>query len=398
MKIVKLGADHRIGGSMIEIASKSTRVIFDVGKELEEERENIDVPGLYSGPSIYQAVFISHYHEDHMGRIREVNEDIPIYMEESSYKIAKLSAYFRGDELRREMRFYKDKETIMIGDIAITPYWCEHSAFSSFMFLVEVEGKKILYTGDYRGNGVSSYKRVLASLPQVDILLSEGTCLSEPHEGLSEYELREKIREAGENYDNLFLLSSSTNLTRTISFYKSRGDREFIVDPLGAPLLKEIGQYPRGTKVYNPYYYSKDYDERATHLIKEYGLNPIPAEKLLDKKIAMTVRPSSAHYLFESLCEKRGYSLKKSLLIYSLWRGYEEKSEQMKEFIEKFIEQGGEVAYIHSSGHASEKEIEELVDSVSPSVIIPVHSENPEWFLRYKDKKVVIEEKEYEEI
>lgn len=378
MKIRKLGADHRIGGSMIEISSKSTRIIFDVGKETEEDRENEDVPGLYSGFSIYDAVFVSHYHEDHMGRINEVNKDIPIYVEETSWKIACVSSFFKGEENEVTPHFYKDKEKIEIGDISVTPYWCEHSAFSSFMFLIELEDKRILYTGDYRGNGVSSYKNVLSSLPQVDILITEGTCLKGSHEGISEYGLREKIKEIGESYDNLFMLSSSTHLTRTISFYKSKGDREFIIDPLSAACLKEIEQYPKDSKVYNPYFHNKEYDKRARQLIKDYHLNNVGVEYLLKKKIAMMVRTSSSLYLFESMCKKRGYSLKNSVLIYSLWKGYEDKSEPLAKFISTFKELGREVKYVHSSGHASEKEIMQLVEQVSPRVIIPIHGENPE--------------------
>lgn len=38
-----------------------------------------------------------------------------------------------------------EKVTVCIGDIKITPYLVSHSAYESFMFLIEVDNKRILH-------------------------------------------------------------------------------------------------------------------------------------------------------------------------------------------------------------------------------------------------------------
>ncbi|KKL09781.1 hypothetical protein LCGC14_2562420 [marine sediment metagenome] len=41
----------------------------------------------------------------------------------------------------------------------------------------------------------------------------------------------------------------------------------------------------------------------------------------------------------------------------------------------------------HASGHASENELEWIINKIDPDIIIPVHTENLEWFKeRYEDK------------
>ena len=65
--------------------------------------------------------------------------------------------------------------------LRVVPYLCDHSAFDSYMLLVEGGGQSLLYTGDFRGHGRKSYGALLQLLPeQVDFLVCEGTNLSRP--------------------------------------------------------------------------------------------------------------------------------------------------------------------------------------------------------------------------
>ncbi len=80
-----------------------------------------------------------------------------------------------------KMETFRPNEPIPIGNFTVTPFFCSHSAFDSYMFLVEAEGKKILYTGDFRDHGYlgKGLKKFLTSfVGQVDILITEGTMLS----------------------------------------------------------------------------------------------------------------------------------------------------------------------------------------------------------------------------
>lgn len=50
---------------------------------------------------------------------------------------------------------------------------------------------------------------------------------------------------------------------------------------------------------------------------------------------------------------------------------------------------GVKIHVLHTSGHADVETIDKLVNRVLPKMIIPVHTENPEWYERY-DAKIVL--------
>jgi ribonuclease J len=57
---------------------------------------------------------------------------------EASHKIIELNNLFTPQEIHLKNTIYFEKErTFKIGDISITPYWADHSAFDAYSFLVE---------------------------------------------------------------------------------------------------------------------------------------------------------------------------------------------------------------------------------------------------------------------
>ena len=81
MKITIHRGQNQIGGSIIEIASETTKIILDAGAELDEELPVApQIEGLFFGQAAYDAVFISHYHGDHLGLCDQVLPKIPIYI------------------------------------------------------------------------------------------------------------------------------------------------------------------------------------------------------------------------------------------------------------------------------------------------------------------------------
>ncbi|MFX0138240.1 MAG: MBL fold metallo-hydrolase RNA specificity domain-containing protein, partial [Candidatus Hodarchaeota archaeon] len=49
----------------------------------------------------------------------------------------------------------------------------------------------------------------------------------------------------------------------------------------------------------------------------------------------------------------------------------------------------------HASGHASEDEIEWMIDKIDPDILIPIHTENLDWFKeRYGYKAKILKKGE----
>jgi ribonuclease J len=192
MKINIIRGKKQIGGNIVEISTAKTKIILDVGLELDDEKNKTlpDVEGLF-GYKGFDAIFISHYHGDHLGLAYSTHKDIPLYMGEKSAKIIQASDAYKKVPTLAPHGFLEHKKKIIVGDITVTPYLCDHSAFDSYMILCEADGESVLYTGDFRGNGRKPYDWLLSELPdKVDKLICEGTTLSrEGYVAVSEREL-----------------------------------------------------------------------------------------------------------------------------------------------------------------------------------------------------------------
>ena len=378
---------NQIGGSIIEISTEKTKILLDVGAELDNEknRELPEIDGLFDREG-YDAVFISHYHSDHMGLAYDIFPDINIYIGEASYKIVKASDEYKAIKSVSPAGFLQHEKAITIGDIKVTPYLADHSAFDAYMLLVEADGERVLYTGDFRSNGRKPFEWLLEQLPQnIDRLICEGTTLSrENYKYETEKDLENKAVKLFKNTDApIFVLQSSVNIDRIVTMFRvaKRCDRLFLQDLYMAEITNSIGgNIPNpngfeGVKTFITRPYNKEHFRYK--LFNKYGSNKISKMQIVNSRFIMCVRTSMLSYI-KSLSEKMPF--KDGYLVYSFWNGYKQKTE-MKEFIKACEELGLTVVTLHTSGHADAETIMRLIDTVKPKAIIPIHTENASWFV-----------------
>jgi len=391
MEINILRGQNQIGGSIIEISSKNTKIILDIGSNLDDKEIIVpEIEGLFKGKAKYDGILISHYHGDHIGLVTKILPEIPIYMGEKSYEIYKVSNEYMGKEYLKEPKTFKPEEEFHIGDIKITPYLCDHSAFDSYMFLLDCEGKKILYTGDFRSNGRKSFEPLLRKLPKVDVLITEGTNLSNNKIGkinLTEKGLEKKGIEILEGNDRpVFVLMAATNIDRIVTFYKiaNATKRLFILDTYAGLITDTIGG-----NIPNPRTFSNVRmfltNQNKYEILENYQKNKIGRKGIVNSNFMICVGNSMKQYL-ENYPE--GFSFEGCTLFYSMWEGYK-KEKNTKEFLEFMEEKGVKIISLHTSGHAEEKDFDKLIKKVEPKIIIPVHTENSEWFKRYQNCEVI---------
>ena len=333
---------------------------------------------------------LSHYHGDHIGLATKILPSIPIYMGEKSYEIHKVSNEYKGKEYLKETKTFKPDEEFFIGDIKIIPYLCDHSAFDAYMFLVECEGKKILYTGDFRSNGRKSFEALLKKLPKIDILVIEGTNLSDNKIGkinLTEKELEKKGIEIIEGNDKpVFVLMAATNIDRIVTFYKiaNTTKRLFLLDTYAGLITDTIGgNIPNPRTFPNVRIFLTNQDKYE--ILKNYPQNKIGKKEIVSKNFMMCVRTSMKKYLED---HSKEFSFEGCVLFYSMWEGYK-KQENMKEFLKFMEEKGVKIISLHTSGHADKKDFDNLIKKDEPKIIIPVHTENSEWFKRYENCEII---------
>ncbi len=369
---------NQIGGNIIEVSTASTRILLDVGLELDVDEQIIpEIDGLFDNAT-FDAVMISHYHGDHLGLAYFIDKRIPIYMGEASAKIVQAADSYKRVETITVTGYLQHKKPITIGDITVTPYLCDHSAFDSYMLLCEAEGERVLYTGDFRANGRKSFDRLLHDLPdKVDKLICEGTTLSrKPSIPLTEANLEEKAVALFEETNGpIFVMQPATNIDRIVTMYRAakRSGRVFLEELYMADVASSAG-----ANIPNPAF--SDVFAFITNPRRYEGLtkyhNRIGKNAIAEQRFVMCIRSSMLYYL-ESLSTLMDFG--DGLLIYSMWEGYKNKPETAA-FLNACEKMGLEIISLHTSGHADPATIERVIQRVNPTEIIPIHTTAPEWF------------------
>lgn len=377
MRVNVIRGQNQIGGNIIEVATDKTRIILDVGLELDDENVQFpDVEGLFSDAA-FDAVFISHYHGDHLGLAYYIDNRIPLYMGEASYHIVKAADDYKGIASIMPDGFLRHLKPIVVGDITVTPFLCDHSAFDSYMLLCEADGEKVLYTGDFRSNGRKSFDRLLNALPdKVDKLICEGTTLSRKAQTpLREADLEElAVTEFRNATGPIFVLQSSTNIDRVVTMYRAakRSSRVFLQEVYMADVTSAVGgSIPN--PAFNDVYAFITNPKRHDALVKYRRMGKV---RMAKTPFVMCVRSSMLRYL-KNLSKLM--SFEGGLLVYSMWSGYQQQP-AMSSFIKGCENMGLRLVSLHTSGHADPDTIRALIERVQPTKIIPVHTENAEWF------------------
>lgn len=424
---------QEIGGSCVELWTVETRILIDFGMPLVEKDgsefnfkkyEKLDsveliskgvlpdIKGLYKNedPEV-DAIVITHPHQDHYGFLDYIHEDIPVYMGEATHKLIELSNIFLPQSISlKNVSYYKREVPFNIGDINIAPYWMDHSAFDAYALLIEADGKRLFYSGDFRSHGRKAkvFKQLLSDPPKnIDHLLMEGTTIgrgkkiSKTEEDI-ENEMLEKFKEP--DIINL-IYASGQNIDRIVSIYKAckRAKKTLVMDVYVANIMMTLSEFAalphpssgfKDIKVCFPYYTGKRLKrynrEDLMYKFKSYKVTRQEIDQDPGKYV-MIVRGSMQKEL--DLME----NINGGNFIYSMWEGYLKKK-NTKEFVEHMENKKDfKTSIIHTSGHADIQALQNLVEAIDPKFIVPIHTFDGD---KYKDyfKRQVLELEDGEEI
>ena len=403
MRIRILKGTNQIGGVFTEISSKETKIIIDFGDDLDGVKRLENIEGLTIGKPVYDGVFITHNHQDHMGRIDDILDGVPVYMSDLSRKIFETVFCFSKNKgkIHRQTINLEEGKTVTIKDMKITPYIVDHSAYNSFMILIEAEGKRILHTGDFRNHGYKGVllESTLKKIGKIDLLLTEGTTLSrEQVKSKTETELVDDIVEKTKNYDQVLMLMSTTNIDRVTTMQRvaNKTGKTVIHDIVLSNVLQLVTQKipnalnSQNVGVYLPgsVYIKRDREEYKKYI--EPFQNKIgETGKLLHGKFIMNIRVS----MLKDIERLKDKVLDNCCVVYSMWEGYQ-KEEIYKKFLDRMKELNIDIYSLHISGHADYTVFNQVIEITKPNAVIPMHTENKEKIKDFTDKAIILEDME----
>jgi len=400
------GTDQ-IGGSCLEIATETTRILLDIGLPLGFSKQSLEeqhkiVEQAKDWTIGVDAIFISHYHQDHHGLLSKVQPVVPVYVTAGTEKMFKMNAVFMKPfvtsienlSIIEPERVQSPAIPVQIGDIIVTAFTVDHSAYDACAFLIESDSKQVLYSGDLRLHGVKGilYKK----LPRdVDYLVLEGTNIDKGKIIRTEKKAKDElIKLFYEDLNRLnFVWCSGQNIDRLVNIFSaSRATRKtMVVDVYVAAVLHEIHQLndkipsvvSHGLKVL--YTQGSNVVDQADYYLRFSKYRILPSEIMMNpERFVVVIRPSMLPFL------KKGLTVPTANIITSLWKNYEETQ---KKFFNWVDFNGYHRRHIHTSGHADRESLAMIAEFVNPKKIIPIHTENKEQFVDlFGDKTYLLED------
>ncbi len=411
---------QEIGGSCVELTTANSRILIDFGmplvdskgerfdssilkdktvQELKESGILPDIKGLYRGEEkAIDAILISHSHMDHYGFLKYVHPDIPIYMSEGAMILIEISNVFIPHKIGDiNAQIINKRKKLEVGDFTVASYLVDHSAFDSLAFLIEAEGKRLFYSGDFRGHGRKSvlFERMVSKPPEnIDCLLMEGSMIGRSNqlykdEKAVQSRIEEILRSSG---DITFFFVSSQNIDRLVSAYKAclKTNHIFVIDIYTAYILDKLRKVSKNIPQFNwrnvRVKFLKSHADALAEKVSDkllyfYNTKKIDMFEINRKrnKVLMLARDNSVFPAFvKSL---RGVNRAK--IIYSMWQGY--LTDRFKGHCK---DKGLKIEQVHTSGHAIVEDLKAFEEALNPKILIPIHTfernQYPEMFENVK--------------
>ena len=407
MKILIHRGSNEIGGTCIEIATKNTKILLDVGQPLNDEPSDFKACDLKP-----DAVLVSHPHQDHYGLMDTLDAATPVYLGDVGKDLINAVRMFIGKKLpENNFRPIQSKKTFEVGDFKVKPFLVDHSAVDAYAFLIEAEGKRIFYSGDFRATGRKAilFQNILRHPPKdIDVLFMEGTMIGRSNEDFpDEKSVERKIYETIRKQTNIsFLVSSAQTIDRIVSAYRAskRAGKTLIIDAYTARVLeclKKVSEHvPNmswpGVRVFvAPKQYEamkKNRKAFGNFFTDVFG----PCRIKYDE-----ISRDTSKYLFPCRMSffkdiEKFISEEKINVIYSQWLGYlnDDKNYGAKELRawKEGKDPGVNFVYAHTSGHATLDDLKRFAEAINPKMLVPVHTENKGSFENYFNNVVLLDD------
>ena len=407
MTEIKIYQGNQIGGCITVISTDETRIVIDFGESLPgaEIVENIDFG--WENENV-DAVFFTHYHGDHIGRFMEIPDSVNLYMGKVTWKVLKnLNSAMHNTEVlehlntRPDIFFIQPNKVITVGDISVTPYSVDHSAFDAYMFLIETPDKNILHTGDYRDHGHRGHKikngkdmNVMLEVikcyvrdfgrRKINTLITEGTMMG-ARKSDRRYSEKMMLRDAEKlftGHKHVFLKISSTNADSLATFYHAA-----IANGMGfyanEYVLSQLDTFAEEGRNYTDFYnFEKKWPilSKADGKASEKYLRSFNGQRKHMREEGFVMVVSEYEYYEEIMREFEDLN---PIMIYSLWKGYIDKNIGGAAYNPKLAEfcKRHNAIDMHTSGHAYPEVIEAVIKEVDPDELFPIHTEDKNAFM-----------------
>jgi putative mRNA 3-end processing factor len=281
MKILFHGAAREVGKSCFELVSEGKRYLMDAGVKFVQG--GVEYPKYLDAIYDVSGIFLSHAHMDHSGALPMLEHkqlNCPIYTTQltwqitnillkDSYHLEKLKhlhpAYLERDihKVQKDVRFINYDEEYSTADKKIKFQYINAGHIpGSACILLELEGKKLLYTGDI--NTEDSLLMVGSNahqLQDIDILICENTYGERMHPERKDTDehFMSSVKEGLERGGSILIPVFSVGRAQEVIMLLQKMDIDapIYLDGMGRQVTKIVSEHP------DPYINNKDLLEKS---------------------------------------------------------------------------------------------------------------------------------------
>jgi putative mRNA 3-end processing factor len=418
IKVKILGSGLEIGRNAIEIKYNNSSLLLDYGISFNE---HVDFP---LAPNIknVEGVIISHAHLDHTGGLPLIygsTRKPPLYINNLSFelmelllndflKISKNKVQFDNTvikEIKSEAKLVNFSSSFHLNSFYVKTYNAGHIP-GSWLILIDVKEKNILYTGDFNVYDSKLIKGADFVNENVDLLICEGTyaCINHINRALLEKTLIEEINETLDNGGSVLIPSFSIGRSQEILclLYEHNVDYPIYLDGMARSASKIMLKYPEYFRNYN---LLNEAHERAIWISKEEERKNIMDEPSIIISPAGMLKGGAAIYYIKKLIKEEKNAI--------FFVGYLSKDTPGREILENKIlhlptgveKVKAKVDWFGISSHTDMQGIISYIKAINPSNVLFIHCEWPRiqemkkmLETNFKDIKFIIAEngKEYQ--
>lgn len=403
MKLTIHRGTQEIGGSCVQVTSGDYSILLDAGSPLGESRTDVDLTKID-----FSDVFISHPHQDHFGLIEDIGSGKTVHIGETARHLVETTRIFLGKPpLTNSFSPLNNRTWVKLGpDFRVMPYLMDHSCVDAFGFLIEAEGKRLYYSGDFRAHGhrKQAFDWFLNDPPRdIDLLLMEGTMMGRDNTVFTDEDTVEQgMLEVLRKHNDMpcFLICSGQHIDRLCAAYRActKADRIFVIDIYTAFILRTVAsRFPSIPDIST----AKNIKVLTKGLTARAHYRKISENRSYFGAFARDIfHPETNIEIDEIMAQPSRYFLKisnfsdlltdmqHSSVIYSMWSGYLEDQKY------RDIKQNPKVTFheIHTSGHAVRKDLQRFAAKLKPKRLVPVHTEKAAGYCHLFDNVVILQD------
>jgi ribonuclease J len=376
------------------------------------------------------AVLLSHAHADHANYISFLHKDIPIYCGETCKRIIHAVMEQTARDLENEVIDFRIRplyrsgckmppvirkfftfttgRKFKIDSIEVEPIHVDHSVPGAYGFLIYTSEGPLIYTGDLRMHGLHTDMTddfIDASRQAKPIaMITEGTRINKKKTKESEKKIYHDSKRKIQQCKTLsFVDFNFKDVDRFTTFYKIAKDlgKILVINFKHACFLE---QYSQDKKLLVPTitdqhiallkpkrltgtYINEDYTD--TYIKKRLHYSNIVTAEDIKKNPSRYMMVLNFWY-FSDLIDLKP---KNGLYIHSLSEPFNEEMEisydRMKNWLRHF-----DIKFFqsHCSGHINGDDLKELIKTVHPKELYPIHTEHPKLFKTLPSKTIMVKE------